>query len=33
MQTNTTIEKVNIILNQIIDEHVAKFKKNQKNLN
>ncbi|GAA4074320.1 hypothetical protein GCM10022389_19830 [Flavobacterium cheonanense] len=29
METNKAIEKVNVILNQIIDEHVAKFKKSK----
>ena len=29
MEVEKTIQKVNIILNQIIDEHVAKFKKSK----
>lgn len=29
METNKAVEKVNLILNQIIDEHLAKFKKSK----
>jgi len=29
METDNAIQKVNVILNQIIDEHVAKFKKSK----
>ena len=29
METNKAIEKVNVILNHIIDEHLAKFKKSK----